>query len=163
MASYPRMTTVEKINRNLVKAIEEKNQNLLAFYNKDELCGVCIYFWIKEENYTQTSIFLIKKDYETIANKFICYIESQLRGYKLLIGVPSTNEIAINYFNSNGMKCIESSIVTNKMCVNVEESFSNANVIRVTRDNFEEYRDFHDKYAIPYEMYFTSKNLLNSC
>lgn len=162
MASYPRMVTEEKITKNLLKAIESNNQNLLAFYNEEVLFGVCIYFWIEKENYAQASVFLIKNDYEMIASQFIGHIESRLKGYELLIGVPMTNDVAISYFNDHDMKCIESSIVTHKMCVNVKESFNHPNVMTVTKENFGEYRDFHDQYAIPYEMYFTSKNLLDS-
>lgn len=32
-------------------------------------------------------------------------------------------------------------------------------VEKITKDNFKEYERFHDKYAIPLEMYYNSRNL----
>jgi len=89
----------------------------------------------------------------------IGYISKKLAGYELLIGVPITNKNANQYFKKKNFKCIESSIDTR--LYNLESNINQKHdlVEKVNRSSFEEYATFHDKYAIPLEMYYNSKNL----
>lgn len=158
-ASYPRINSIEEIKEELEKAINLENRNVIAYYNQDVLYGVCFYFWISNEKYAQTTGFLIKGDYDQIADEFISHISKQLPEYQLFIGVPFTNTNANEYFKKRNIECIEDSIVT-RIC-NLEPHINQEYdcIELINKNNFEEYAVFHDKYAIPLEMYFNSKNL----
>lgn len=158
-ASYPRINSIERLKKELEGAISLENQNIVGYYHQDVLYGVCFYFWISDEKYVQTSGFLIRKNYEQIADDFISHISKQLPGYELFIGVPFTNKNANEYFRGKNIECIEDSIVTricnlqphtNQKCDCIEE---------ISENNFKEYAVFHDKHAIPAEIYYNSKNL----
>src|SRR5699024_9194468 len=102
----------EELKEVLEKAINLENRNIIAFYHQDILYGVCFYFWISDEKYAQTLGFLIREDYDQVADKFISYISKQLPGYELFIGVPFTNKNSNEYFKKRNIECIENSIVT---------------------------------------------------
>lgn len=158
-ASYPRINSMEELKEDLEKAINSEERNIIACYHQDVLCGVCTYYWISDEKYAQTSEFLIRGDYDQIADEFISHIGKQLSGYELLIGVPFTNKDANEYFIKKNFERIDSSIVTALYSLESHGNESHSQVEEITYSNFEEYAVFHDKYAIPSGMYYNSKNL----
>lgn len=158
-ASYPRKKSMKEIKEEIEKAISADNENIVACYHQNLLCGVCIYFWECDEKYAQTTVFLIKGDYDQIADELIGYISKQLAGYELLIGVPFTNKNANQYFMKKNIECIDSSIDTRLYNLGSHINQKHDLVEKITKSIFEEYAMFHDKYAIPLEMYYNSKNL----
>lgn len=159
-ASYPRKkTTMIEIKKDIEKTINGDNENIVACYHENVLCGVCIYFWKCDEKYAQTAQFLIREDYDQTADELIGYISKQLAGYELFIGVPFTNKNANQYFKKKNIECIDSSIDTR--LYNLESHINQKHewVEKITKSDFEEYAIFHDKYAIPLEMYYNSENL----
>lgn len=158
-ASYPRIETKNRLERELNKALNRANDKVIACYNQNELCGLCSYFWIEEEKYAQTTLFLIRENYDQIADELIEYISKQLAGYEILIGVPFSNEAANQYFKRKNIECIESSIVTNLYNLEALLNHGHNDIERITKDNFDEYAIFHDKHALPIGMYFNSQNL----
>ncbi|GCD11560.1 hypothetical protein [Clostridium tagluense] len=158
-ASYPRIKSIKEVEREIQRAIHKENYNIVACYHQNVLCGVCVYFWICDEKYAQTTQFLIREDYDQTAKELIGYISKKLAGYELFIGVPFSNENANQYFKKKNIECIESSIVTSLYNL---KSYSNQKhdcVDKITKENFEEYAIFHDKYAIPSGGFWNSKNL----
>lgn len=158
-ASYPRMKSKEKISRNLERALTLENRMIIANYD-DELLGVCCFHW-DNDNYAQASIFLVKDSYEYVADEMICFIQNKLPKYNLLIGIPDTNAQARDYFEKKNLECIESSIVMHQLNLECAERSSNHNINRITKTNFDLYKDFHNKFAVLYEMYYTSEKLLD--
>ena len=161
-ASYPRMISVDRVNEELSKAIQDDTYNIIAYYSEYEIKGLCVYFWIVNEKYSQTTLFLVKDNYDSIANEMIAEIKNNIKDSELLIGLPTSNTTAIEYFDKRNINCIESSIVTH-IC-NLKPSYTKQNnhILEINRTNFSSYSVFHDQYAIPYEMYFTSQNVCNS-
>lgn len=158
-ASYPRQNSIDELKEEVEKSIKSEIFNIIAFYYKNELCGVCSYFWIDDEKYAQTTIFLISEGYERIVDKFINYISKELPGYELFIGVPSTNKSVNEYFRKNNTECIEDSIVTRICNLKPRTNKGYDFIEEIKKNNFKDYALFHDKYAIPGEMFFNSKNL----
>jgi hypothetical protein len=158
-ASYPRQNSIDELKEEIEKSIKSEIFNIIAFYYKNELCGVCSYFWIDDEKYAQTTIFLISEGYERIVDKFINYISKELPGYELFIGVPSTNKSVNEYFRKNNTECIEDSIVTRICNLKPRTNKGYDFIEEIKKNNFKDYALFHDKYAIPGEMFFNSKNL----
>lgn len=158
-ASYPRRKSMKEIKENIERAIRSDNRNIVACYREDVLSGVCVYFWEHDEKYASTEIFLIREDYEQIAEELIDYASKQLPGYELLIGVPLSNENANQYFKKKNIECIDASFDTRLYNLKIHSTQRHNCIEKITEDNFEEYAIFHDKYAIPLEMYYNSKNL----
>ncbi|MEG0309108.1 MAG: hypothetical protein RR636_14275 [Clostridium sp.] len=158
-ASYPRRKSMKKIKDEMERAISSDRENVIAYYNQNVLCGVCVYHWDCDKKYAQTTQFLISGDYDLVADEFIDYIGKELPGYILLIGVPLTNKNANAYFNKRNVECVDATIDT-RLC-NLQSRIYPKNhcVEKITNINFEEYSVFHDKYAIPIGMYYNSKNL----
>ena len=132
---------------------------LIASYNDNRLLGVCAYYWIKKTNYAQTTLFLIDGDYDIIANEILNHIQSELAGYRCLIGFPKENAKALEWLRKKDMTCIESSLVThlkNLKTISVETSEA---ISSITSDNFDSYSEFHDSFALEANMYNHSKNL----
>ncbi len=160
-ASYPRMKSKEKITKNINRALNMENRVMITCSRDDELFGVCCYHW-DNAKYAQASIFLIRDKYDNVADEMINYIQAQLPEYELLIGVPTTNEEANQYFENMKFSCIESSIVMHQINLSHLERTENPQINRITKINFDSYMGFHDKFAIPNEMYFTSGKLLEA-
>ncbi|MPM55112.1 hypothetical protein SDC9_101897 [bioreactor metagenome] len=158
-ASYPRRKSLGHIKKELQRAISRDNENVLAYYKDNELYGVCCYFWNQDEKYAQTTQFLIKDYYEDIAEELISYVSTQLPGYELFIGFPDTNENAKEYFERKNIQCIEASIVTKLYNLKSNIREKHPSVERITEESFEEYAIFHDKHAIPLEIYYNSQSL----
>lgn len=158
-ASYPRTDLIVEFKEELEKAINLENHNIIAYYHQNILQGVCFYFWINNEKYVQTTGFLISANYDQVADEFICYINNQLPGYELYIGVPYTNINANYYFKKRNIVCIEDSIVTRIRNLKHHKSKGYDYIGKINISNFEQYIAFHDKHAIPAEMYYNSTNL----
>ncbi|HCQ90311.1 MAG TPA: hypothetical protein DIU45_11955 [Clostridium sp.] len=158
-ASYPRRKSMNDIKENIKRAIRSDNRNIVACYREDVLLGVCVYFWEHDEKYAQTEMFLIRENYEQIAEELIDYISKQLPGHELFIGVPVSNENANQYFKKKNIECIDASFDTRLYNLEIHSTQRHNCIEKITEDNFEEYAIFHDKYAIPLEMYYNSKNL----
>lgn len=158
-SSYPRKKSIEEVEKEIKAAIHNDNYNIIASYKDDVLNGVCIYFWVDDDNYAQTTEFLIQEDYEQIADKFIGYIRKELSGFEFLIGVPLTNQDANQYFQKRNIECIEVSTDTRLYNLNEQHNSPNTQVERLEENKFEEYTLFHDKHAVPNGMYFVSKNI----
>lgn len=160
-ASYPRLESIEQVEKYIERAIATKYERIIACYREGILCGVCVYFWEHDEKYAQTTMFLIKDEesYDEIADEFLDYLGEQLKGYKLLIGVPFSNLNAKKYFQTRNIECIESSIDTRLYKLKSHINPKLGLIDKITQYNFKDYAEFHDKYALPQEMYYTSKNL----
>lgn len=159
-ASYHRIKSMEKLREDFERALVRDNESIIACYHENVLCGVCIYFWKCDEKYVQTTQFLIREDYNETAEELIGHIGRQLPGHELYIGVPFSNKDANQYFKKNNFECIESSIDTRLYNLKAQMNEKHEQVEEITISNFEEYAIFHDKYAIPSEMYYTSVNLI---
>ncbi|WP_461614758.1 hypothetical protein [Clostridium sp. Marseille-QA1073] len=158
-ASYPIRKSMNDIKKNIERAIHSNNRNIVACYKEDVLSGVCVYFWEHDEKYAQTEMFLIRENYEQIAEELINYISKQLPGHELFIGVPVSNENANQYFKKKNIECIDASFDTRLYNLRIHSIQRHNCIEKITGDIFEEYAIFHDKHAIPLGMYYNSKNL----
>ena len=159
-ASYPRVKTKIQLAENIKHAIDRNNERVIACYHDDVLRGICVYFWISDEKYAQTTQFLIQEEhFAQIADELIEYVSGELSGYQLLIGVPATNHNAIQYFSQRNFECIEASFDTRLYDLQPRLSQECEGIEEITMADYEEYAIFHDKHAIPNEMYYHSKNL----
>ncbi|WP_373897236.1 hypothetical protein ACER0A_014290 [Haloimpatiens sp. FM7315] len=159
-AIYPRIETIVNLKSYIEKYIDDKNKKVIACYDKGVLSGICLYYWITDEKYAQTKVFLITGNYSKIADEFISYIRTEFPSYEFLITcVPFNHKTANQYLKNNNFKCVDSSIVTRICNLKPPKAPRSNSVEKLTKDNFEEYARFHDKFAIPFEMYYTFEKI----
>lgn len=158
-ASYPRIKSIDEAREQIERFIVSETANVIACYDGDVLCGICGYYWESEECYAQTAQFLIKECYDRTAQEMLSYMRNKLKGYELLIGFPTTNKEAINYFEKSNLECCESSFDTRLYDLNITSKQQHSCIKKITDSNFHEYDAFHDKYAMASGMYYNSRNL----
>lgn len=158
-ASYPRISSKKQLESEMNARVADKDSELLAIYDHRQLIGLCFYFWEVKDKYAQTTGFLIEKEYEHTADKFLQYLHQRLPGYQLHVGVPPTNQEANAYFVKKKAECIEKSIVTRLHDLKKVPKGQGDFLERINGVNFAEYAIFHDQHAIPSEMFWHSENL----
>lgn len=160
-ASYHRIDSQKQVKEYIRSAMSHPLERIIASYDDGVINGLVIYFWKSDEKYAQTTMFLIRNNFSDTANELLNYIMQHLPGYELLIGVPFSNLQANNYFIENHHQCVDSLIDTR--ISDFKGSFVSVNetVHQITKENFNEYLQFHDKFALPLDMYYTSQKLRN--
>jgi len=159
-ASYPRFLEKDRVQVEIDKAITLDHMQLIASYDDNRLLGVCTYYWIEKESYAQTTMFLIDGDYDIAANEIFNHIQSELTGYRLLMGFPKENVKALELLQKKDMICIESSLVTHWEYINTINVETSEAISSITKDNFDSYSKFHDSFALEANMFYNSKKLL---
>lgn len=159
-ASYHRIRKEEELQNKLTQGIQKANHQVIAYYSEDTLKGLCIYFWQDKEYYAQTVQLLIEDHYSEIADRMFAYIKQQLPGYELFVPIPFSNSTANAYLTQRGYACVDASCVMEQDNL-IRQGIGNHPAIEVIdADNYQAFSDFHDHYAIPFEMYYNSQNIL---
>lgn len=158
-ATYLRIRSKDEIRKILEKAIRVDKENVIASYDENGLRGVCVYQWDPENKYAQTLQFSIKDNYDEVADEFIAYLSDELPECELHIGIPASNENAKKYLEKRNIECLESLFDTRLYNLQCPIKEKHDGIEEITKSNFEEYAVFHDKHALPLEMYYNSKNL----
>lgn len=158
--SYPRVSSLAQLTERLQKAAHAERERLLGYFAGERLQGICAYFWDPKERYAQTTLFLIERAcYCDTADGFLSVLRSHLEGYELLIGVPAANQRAVSYLENRGFACVEASIDTRWRGGPLQQPRPAIGVESITEADFAEYAVFHDRYALPLEMYWHSRNV----
>ncbi|MEG2289359.1 MAG: hypothetical protein RR891_10400 [Clostridium sp.] len=157
--SYTKRTSKDQLIKDLEFAIKSDTRKVISCYENNILKGACVYYWLKEDKYAQTTVFMIDSNFNIIADEIIKYIGAELPGYELFIGFPFDNVNATEYFKERNIKCIESSFDTRLKTENYIEKDIEEEVETVDLETFDEYAIFHDEYAKKLEMYWTSDRL----
>lgn len=156
-ASYIRMYTNADVIKTMDQQISNADGELFGIYEGNKLFGVVSYFWIVTEEYMQTTIFLIEGRYDEVAAFAIKHMKNGRENYKLFIGMPAENIEAIDFLSKAG-KLSENSM--NFILESYEAKYiQNDKVIKIECHNFPDFELFYEKYAIKYEMYWSSKNI----
>lgn len=154
--SYPKKHSKDELEQEIEAAITSDTYKVIGCYHDNILKGASIYFWIEENKYAQTTLFLIDNDFSHVANEIIDYIKKKLPGCELIIGVPFDNVNASKYFEMMNIKCIESSIDTRLKHKPNMIGEVRAQIDSLDLEAFDEYAIFHDRFAQKLEMYWTS-------
>jgi len=159
-ASYSRMKTKDKVENELIRRIEDPESNLFAVYSDKVLVGVCAYYWLEEDNYIQTTIFVFDHPTKELLSESINHIKQNRKSYRLLIGIPAENKCVEELLSQLG-KQIEYSanLIYDKNEITKNDDKDN---IEVNVDNFNVYHDYHNKFALKHEMYWDAENLLKA-
>ena len=159
-ASYSRMMTREDVENELVQRMEDSNSNVFSVYNEKILVGVCAYYWLEEDNYIQTTVFVFSEPTKEALSVSIDLIKQKRENYRLLIGVPAENKRLSELLDQLGEKIeYSANLMYDK---NDVEGSINGDTLEVNANNFNTYRDFHDRFALKHDMYWNADNLLKA-
>ena len=160
-SSYPTLESVQDVKNALELGINRDNSEILGYYDDGRLTGVCVYYWIEEDQYTQTTLMVAKGAYDLAFSGFLDTIRKKRSGYEMMLGFPASNKQAEDFFNKNNIACVDAStktILEGTLDIHVQNDL----IERIHEENYDQYAVFHDKYALPYEMYFNAANLKKS-
>ena len=159
-ASYSRMKTKQDVERELVRRVEDVNSNVFSIHSEKRLIAVCAYYWLEEDNYIQTTVFVFSEPTKDALSISIDLIKQKRECYRLLIGIPAENKQLSELLHQLGVKIEHSANLIydkNEVVENITED-----TIEVNESNFHSYRDYHDKFALKHEMYWNAENLLKA-
>ena len=158
-ASYHRLKTKEKVKDYIERAILSDSDRIIACYDQEILSGVSIYFGKPDENYAQTTMFLIKGDYDKIADEMIGHMAKEFPSCDLLIGFPFSNKMAETYFTKRNYPCVDALLDCRINHLQAHDNPKSDVLEEITKENFKDYVDFHDRFALPLQMYYNSHKL----
>jgi len=159
-ASYSRMKTKQDVERELFRRVEDVNSNVFSVHSEKRLIGICAYYWLEEDNYIQTTVFVFNEPTKVALSVSIDLIKRKRENYRLLIGVPAENNRLSKLLHQLGVQIeYSANLIYDKREVvrNVTKD-----IIEVDADNFNSYRDYHDRFALKHEMYWNAENLLKA-
>lgn len=156
--SYPATLFGKKELQDMVdRAITLEYRRVIGYYEDGNLIGVCMYYWLEEEEYAQTEVLLIKENYNLAVDEIMWYMKQHLQGYHFYIGISAENKEAIDYFKERNILCTDASVVNRLFRKNYKMKDINKEITKLEWKDFDEYAKFHDKYAT--DMYWDSKHL----
>jgi len=156
-ASYSRMKTRVDVERELVRRVEDTNSNVFSVYIEKRLVGVCAFYWLEEDNYIQTTVFVFSEPTEEALSVGIDLIKQKKENYRLLIGVPAENKRLSELLDQLGEKIeYSANLMYDK---NEVEGSINSDIVEVNANNFNTYREYHDRFALKHDMYWNADNL----
>lgn len=159
--SYPLYETVEEIEKEFKRSIDETNRELIGCYSNDILVGVFCFFYLPSDNYLQTTGIYIGKGNEESIALFLDYIENHYNHYSALIGVEPTYKAAMSTLSQFGYELVDNSIDFRldmkkkiELCpIGLEK------VKKIDESDFEQYLKFHRDYIDNEAGYWTSERI----
>ena len=137
------ITTKEEFLQNARKSIERENYEVLLYFSNNKMEGLISYFWVEEDNYLQLHSCNINSGTRKALEELVSYLAENFSGYEWYFGFPKSNKEAVEFLQNNGFSCIEDDYDTNIDFAFYEVKEENSNVIRITKENFEDFRSVH--------------------
>ena len=113
-----------------------------------------------EDGYLETNMFNIAGSIPQALAEFTDYCAENFPGCKLCMGFPGDNREAIEYLTRNGWSCDEQSYNNVLFFDDYELRPESADVVKVTRENFGEFRKLHE--AVQGDMYWNADRLYDA-
>lgn len=137
------ISTKEEFFQTARRSIESENYELLLYFSENKMEGFISYFWIEEDNYLQLFSCNINSGTAQALTELVVYLEENFKEYEWYFGFPKGNQEAVEFLQKYGFSCIEDDYDTNIDFANYELREENKNVVRVTQENFEDFRFIH--------------------
>jgi N-acetylglutamate synthase-like GNAT family acetyltransferase len=116
------------IDRSL-KAFERETEQLLLYELEGQVQGMIHLYWMPEDHYLSTSLFLINKNTERAISEFCAYAREKFNGYDLYLGFPADNHGAVSYLTNHGFECIENDYNNTSFLDGFEDVPENKNIV----------------------------------
>lgn len=137
--------------------LTNSNREVLLYLENGRFSG-----WIQSilepgSHYLEANIFNIAGDYATALNEFITHCAEHYPGYRICMGFPGENQVAIEHLTSRGWLCEERSFNDVLSFDNYTLLPEDARITQVTRDNYPIFRRLHQ--SVQGNMYWNADRI----
>lgn len=137
------VSTKEQFVNYVWKSCDSNDRDILLFTVDGVVEGWIQFFYIEQDRYLQTNGFLINRNTEQALAEFMEYAGARFAGYDLYLGFPRRNARAIAFLQKEGGRLIEEAyhdiFIFDDSVIHQEP----AGVVRVTENNFSEFREIY--------------------
>jgi len=152
------ITEKEEFFQNMRKSVEYENHELLLYFSENKMEGFISFYWINEDKYLQLHSCNINFGTGQALEELVVYLEERFKKYEWYFGFPKVNTEAVEFLQNNGFSCVEEDYDTNIDFADYEIKEENSNVVRITKDTFEDFRSIHSQEED--DMYWTCERIL---
>lgn len=139
------------------KAYRRETEQILLFELNSKAYGLIHFYWIPDDHYLATCLFLTSRETELALSEFLDYATEQFHGYDLYMGFPADNLAAVNYLAGHGFECIENDFNHTSCLDHVGSIPNNHDIIRVSKENYRLFQMLHSQ--IDGDMYWNSERI----
>ena len=144
------------IERSL-KAFDRETEQMLLFEGQGEVQGLIHCYWIPEDHYLDTCLFLINRETQQAISEFLAYAEKNFSGYDLFLGFPAENRAAVSFLAGQGFECIENDYNNTASIDELEAIPKNDSIVRITKECYKSFQVLHSQ--IDGDMYWNSERI----
>ena len=140
-----------------LKAFDRETEQMLLFELEGEVQGLIHYFWIPDDHYLETCLFLINRETEQAISEFLIYARENFPGYDLFLGFPAENRSAVSFLSGQGFECIENDYNNTAFLFELEAIPESSSIVRIRKENYTIFRRLHSQ--IEGDMYWNSERI----
>lgn len=140
-------------------SFSKSNSKILLFINNDEVLGWIDYYWIEQDHYLGFNVFNIQNNQQEAIEEFIEFSKSRYPNYTIYFGFPSGNKLSIEYLKSIDSEKIDENYVYTLNFEKYSPLKYDGDIVQVNNENWNDFRDLHDKAS---DIYWNSDRLFNA-
>lgn len=141
---YPTYCDGIKTKADFLRAAEAAQASgtseLLLFQQQDRFKGWLSYDWVPEDAYLQLTGCSVAHGINEALSELLDRLEAQFAGYTAYFGFPGENREALHFLSTRGFTCIEQDWNHSFFFADYVPYPDNAQVERITHQNFEKFR-----------------------
>ena len=137
--------TKEMFIERSLKAFDRETEQMLLFELEGEVQGLIHYYWIPDDLYLDTCLFLVNKETEQALSEFLTFARERFPGYDLFLGFPADNHAAVSFLAGQGFECIEDDYNNTSLLDHLERFPENENIVRIQKDNYKLFEMLHSQ------------------
>ena len=149
--------TKEMFIERSLKAFDRETEQMLLFELEGEVQGLIHYYWIPDDLYLDTCLFLVNKETEQALSEFLTFARERFPGYDLFLGFPSDNHAAVSFLAGQGFECIEDDYNNTSLLDHLERFPENESIVRIQKDNYKLFEMLHSQ--TDDDMYWNCKRI----
>lgn len=140
-----------------LKAFERENERMLLFELEGKPQGFIHCYWIPDDRYLDTCLFLINRETEQAVSEFLAYAEENFPEYDLFLGFPAENRSAVSFLDGRGFECIENDYNNTAFLDDIEAIPKNSSIVRIGKESYNSFQRLHSQ--IEGDMYWNSERI----
>lgn len=140
-----------------LKAFDRETEQMLLFELEGEVQGLIHCYWIPDDHYLDTCLFLINRETEQAISEFLVYAEESFPEYDLFLGFPSENHSAMSFLAGQGFECIENDYNNTAFLDDLEAIPENNSIIKIRKGSYNSFQRLHSQ--IEGDMYWNSERI----
>lgn len=161
-SGYPTYTDGIKPKEDFIdscrRGLTRDDRRVLLYLEEGTVSGWILFCF--EDGYLESNMFNIAGSIPKALAEFTAYCTEHFPGCKLCMGFPGDNKDAIGYLSQNGWSCEEQSYNNVLFFKNYEPHPESANVVIVTRENYSDFRNIHER--VQGDMYWNADRLYDA-